>query len=153
MNLPPRSLNHSLYIYNFSIDLIFTVFFDQIINCGVEAFYQELGVRNAFTVWWYDHLAGNIFVFLGLNLYILYDTRNNFLEFYGYEARRYPDTPSATWPRPSVGGHLENLQDIGDLEDLGELGDLEDHGDIEDLGDIEVPASLPLRIVVHPIVH
>ena len=147
MNLPSRSLNHFLYIDNFSIDLIFTVFFDQIINCGVEAFYQELGVRNAFTVWWYDHLAGNIFVFLGLNLYILYDTRNNFLEFYGYEARRYPDTPSATWPRPLVRGHLENLRD------LGELGDLEELRDIEDLGDLEVSAPLPLRIVVHPIIH
>ena len=76
------------------------MFFDQVINCTIEMFYQELGTRNSFSLWWYDHLLGNIFVFIFLNLYILHDTRANFPEFYGWEGRRYPGTPLAHWPAP-----------------------------------------------------
>ena len=89
------------------------VFFDQVINSFVEIFYQELGVRHSFSIWWCDHLFGNIFVFILLNLYILHDTRANFPEFYGWKGRRYPDTPIPRWPLP---------RPVEDEErDLGEL--------------------------------
>ena len=77
------------------------MFFDQVINSVIEMFYQELGMRNSFSLWMFDHLLGNIFVFIFLNLYILQDTRANFPEFYGWEGRRYPDSPVVRWPGPA----------------------------------------------------
>ena len=57
--------------------------FDQILNLIVELFYEELGSETVFKIWWSFHLFLFFHVYITANVYILFDSREIFLDLTG----------------------------------------------------------------------
>ena len=57
--------------------------FDQILNLIVELFYEELGSEKVFKIWWSFHLFLFFHVYITANVYILFDSREIFLDLTG----------------------------------------------------------------------
>ena len=79
--------------------LAFNIFIDQIGNMFLQIFYNELGVQNVFKIWWIIRLLENLVFRVIANSLILHNSRKNFEEFNGYNARTFPGQEQ---PRPII---------------------------------------------------
>ena len=70
--------------------LILVLAFDQLLQIFFQMFYDELGVENAFTIWWISHLLEIVFFHIGLNIKIYINAMRNLEEFNGYKPTQYP---------------------------------------------------------------
>merc|ERR1711964_74510 len=53
---------------------------DQALTLLIEVYYEELGRQNAFKIWWSFHLFFLINIYITANLYIYFDSKENFPE-------------------------------------------------------------------------
>ena len=70
--------------------LILVLAFDQLLQIFFQMFYDELGVENAFTIWWISHFLEIVFFHIGINIKIYMNAMRNLEEFNGYKPTQYP---------------------------------------------------------------
>ena len=74
----------------FVVVILLNTMSDQLLNIPIEMFYDTLGAKGAFQVWWCWHL----FIFFNIHIIgpimIISDAYKNFLEFRGFEPKLFP---------------------------------------------------------------
>ena len=71
----------------------------QILNILIQMFYENLGVETVFLVWWIYQLLSILIFYVVFNIYIWKNAEQNFKEFTGLRAMKFPDQEG---PRPAI---------------------------------------------------